>query len=116
MPRFLLLAYDDSTAHFHDMSPAEMEAVIGRYVAWSDRMRAEGRLHAGEKLADGTGRVVRPNGGELAVSDGPFAEAKEVLGGFWVLEADSFEHALELSRDCPHLEHGTLAIREIEVM
>jgi hypothetical protein len=46
--------------------------------------------------------------------DGPFSETKEVIGGYWILEADSYDEMQELVADCPHLEHGRLEIRQIE--
>jgi hypothetical protein len=48
------------------------------------------------------------------VTDGPYVETREVLGGFFHLVAESFDQAVELARDCPHLEYGTIEIREVE--
>lgn len=48
------------------------------------------------------------------MTDGPYSEAKEVLGGYFVIEADSYEQAVERLQDCPHLDYGTIVIREVE--
>jgi len=97
-----------------ELSPEQIEEVIGRYIAWTEGLRSKGRLIASHKLRDGEGRVVRGNGAKMRVMDGPHAESKEVLGGFWLIEAESYDEALKLVADCPHLEHGTLEVREIE--
>lgn len=109
MPRFLVLARDLPES-FTALSPEEMQRIIQRYVVWSDGLAAAGRLEAGEKLRDGQGRVLR----EGSVTDGPFAEVKEVVGGVWILKADDLDHCQALVADSPHLDYGSLEIREIE--
>jgi len=115
MARFLVLPRDP-VGSFQDVSPAEMQRIVGKYVAWGDRLRAEGKLEGGEKLRDGAGRVLRGEGEALSTADGPFAEAKEVVGGFWILQAESLEEASDLVADCPHLAFGSLEVRQIEEM
>jgi hypothetical protein len=113
MPHYMLLLHESTTAR--DLPPDEVQAVIARYVAWSDGLRAKGRLVAGEKLRDAPGRVLRREGERVVVRDGPFAEAKEVLGGFYLIDARDHDEAVELSRSCPHLElGGTIVVREVE--
>lgn len=116
MAKYLLIARDGSEweTFAAQASPADMEACIGRYIAWSERLRSAGKLIASEKLKDGEGRVVRAERGETRVTDGPHVASKEVIGGFWLLSADSYDQGLELIRDHPHLEWGTLELREIE--
>ena len=109
MPRFVVLARD-TPEDFAGYSPTEMQALIQRYVAWGERMAAQGRLGASHKLEDGTGRVLRRSG----ATDGPFTEAKEVVGGFWILEARDVDEAASLMEDHPHLEFGSLEIRQVE--
>jgi len=67
-----------------------------RYKSWRTNLKA-----TGEKLQDETGRVMKGTGTNLAVSDGPYAESKEVIGGFFIIEANDYDHAVELCRDCP---------------
>ena len=66
--------------------------------------------------ADGTGRVLRGTGGSATVTDGPYSEAKEVVGGFFMLEAANYEEAVALSRDCPHLRFGAVEVPEVDVV
>ena len=76
--------------------------------------RAKVQPALGHKLRDGEGRVMRKDGGSLKVSDGPFAEAREVMGGLFVIEAANYAAAVEIARDCPHLDYGTIELREIQ--
>lgn len=112
MAQYMLSAYDRPMP---EMSPAEMQAVFQRYSAWTKRMKENGMMVDGFKLKDGEGRCIRKEAGAFAVTDGPFAEAKEVLGGYWLLEAPTYEAVLAELRDHPHLEFGTLELRAIEM-
>ena len=113
MRQYMLLLHDPGSFPA-DMSPQEMQAIIQRYVDWRQRVEAGGRVVNGHKLRDGEGRVMRGSGATTKVTDGPYAEAREVVGGLFVLEARDYDEAVALSRDCPHLEFGTIEIREIE--
>ena len=112
MAKFLILARGTGEAYKH-LSPQEMQKVIQKYMAWSEEMRKAGRLLHGEKLRDDGGRVVRGVDGKMTVTDGPFAESKEVVGGFWLLEASSYDEVLAFLKDHPHLEAGSLEVRQI---
>jgi hypothetical protein len=115
MPKFILLLHEEKNA-FQSMGPEDMQKIIEKYKAWSERMRAQGHLRGGEKLEDGTGRVLRRNGEKTSVTDGPYAESREVVAGYFVLEADNYDKAVELSRDCPHIDFGTIEIRQFDVV
>lgn len=112
MPRFLILARDDGSA-FNALSPAEAEAIIRRYIAWSEGLRQRGHLRSSDKLHDETGRTLARRDGGLVVTDGPFAEIKEVVGGYWIIDAPDYDSAVRLASDSPHLDFGTLELREI---
>ena len=118
MPKYLLVARDPGTweATVGDISPEEIQAILARYAAWGQRVSGQGKLLSGEKLKDGEGKVLRKNGSGLKVSDGPHSESKEVIGGFWLLQAESYEEAVKLAADSPHLDFGSLELREIEDM
>jgi hypothetical protein len=60
--------------------------------------------------------VVRRADGELMVTDGPYVESKEFLGGFWIIEASSYDEMVKLVSDSPHLATGSLELRQIEEM
>lgn len=113
MPQFVLLLRDAPGSFPADASPEEMQSIIGRYREWSQRVRT---APGSQKLRDREGRVVRRDGTSLAVTDGPYAESREVLGGFFVVEADDYDQAQQLVADCPHLDYGSIEIRQIEVM
>lgn len=118
MPSYLLLARDSNEAvkTWQGMSAQEVQAAIAKYQAWSERVASQGKLKDGQKLRDGEGKVLRGQGKSLKVTDGPHSESKEIIGGFWILEASSYDEAVKLAADSPHLEHGSLELREIEDM
>lgn len=114
MPRYVLFAYETDDA-FAAIAPEEAQAIIQRYIAWSERLREAGHMVGGNKLQDGVGRALSGGAdGGVVVRDGPFAETKEVIGGYWLVEATDFDAVVELARDCPHVEYGTLVIRPID--
>ena len=115
MSKYMLLLHDDPSG-FTAMSPEEMQKVIEKYIAWDTGLRASGVILDGHKLVDDAGRVMRRQDGKLRTTDGPHSESKEVLGGYLV-EADSYEPAIEHASTCPHLEYGgTIEVREIQVL
>jgi hypothetical protein len=118
MAKYLMVARDsgDWATMAAGASPEEIQAILERYMAWSEKLMSSGNLLSGEKLRDGEGRVLKGSGSALRVTDGPHTESKEVLGGFWLLEADDYEHAARLASDCPHLDFGSLEVRAIEEM
>ena len=113
MPQYVLLLRESATVS-PNISPGEMEAIIKRYKAWSAGVAAKGLMRGGNKLQDGTGRSVTANAGKLSVTDGPYAESKEVVAGYFLIEAADYDDAVRLSADCPHLDFGTIEIREVE--
>lgn len=118
MARYLLVARDgDGWQNFAaQATPAEIEACIGRYLAWSEKVAQQGKMVGGEKLKDGEGRVVRAERGSVRVTDGPHSESKEVIGGYWLLDVDSYDEGVKLIEDHPHLEFGSLELRAIETV
>jgi hypothetical protein len=115
MPNYLLFLYEAPDA-FSETSPDEMQAIIQKYRDWRMRLQKDGVIVGGEKLQDGTGRIMRRTGGETSVVDGPYTESKEIIGGFFEIQAGNYEQAVEKTRDCPHLEYGTIEIREVEMI
>ncbi|HEX6159476.1 MAG TPA: YciI family protein [Thermoanaerobaculia bacterium] len=109
MPQFVLMLRDNGFPT--DWTADQIEACIGRYQQWMQQARA-----TGEKLRDNEGRVVVRKEGGLTVTDGPFAEGREVIGGYMIIEADSYEQAVERCHDSPHLEVGSIEVRQIEVL
>lgn len=116
MPKFMITVRSEPGGD-DDLSPEEIQQIIERYHAWGMRLAEQNRLVLGEKLRDDTGRVVRgAAGGGMAVTDGPFAEGKEVVGGFWIIVADDVDDALDAVSSHPHLGNGSIEVREIQVL
>ena len=113
MPKFILLPMD-KPADFAGLTPEEIQAIIQRYQAWSGKLRNGGHLLDSNKLRDAEGRVVRKVDGRTVVRDGPYTETKEVVGGYWLVQARDYDEVVALVEDCPHLEFGNLVIRQIE--
>jgi hypothetical protein len=97
------------------LSPEEMQTMISRYKAWGDRLRAAGAYLGSGKL-ESTGRVMRADAGKIRITDGPFIETKDVLGGYFLVQAESYEQAVDLCQGSPHLDFGTIEIRRLEVV
>lgn len=114
MPKFMLMLFD-SPADYADITPAQMQAVVKEYGQWAKTMGEQGKLAGGEKLADEGGRVIRRNGEQAAVTDGPFAETKEVLGGFFIINARNYDEAVEIAKTSPHVKYGASThVRQID--
>jgi hypothetical protein len=114
LAHFMLLLHENP-ASFAEVTPEQMEQVIGEYVAWRTALEKQGRLAGGEKLRDEGGRHLSGFGAELKVVDGPFAEAAEVIGGYFTVEARDYDDAVEVAKSCPHLRYGgRIELRQIE--
>jgi hypothetical protein len=88
------------------LSPAELQKTMAAFVGWFERLSANGTVKAGQPLMDDA-RIVSGKKGRV-VADGPFAESKEAIGGYFIVNADSFEEAVTIAQDCPMLEYGTV--------
>jgi len=94
-----------------DLSPSELQAHVARWYTWSDELTRAGRRNAGTPL-DGPGATVR--GRDRVVTDGPYAESKDLVTGSMVIEADSLEDAVEVARGCPTYEFdGSVEVRPV---
>ncbi|MGH9766554.1 MAG: YciI family protein [Blastocatellia bacterium] len=114
MPQYILLLHE-TPSDFSNVSAEEMQQIIGEYVAWRRKIEAEGKFASGEKLKDEGGRHVSMRNGKARVVDGPYAEAKEVMGGYFIINAANYDEAVETSKGCPHLKYGGwIEIREIQ--
>ncbi|MDO9096251.1 MAG: YciI family protein [Rubrivivax sp.] len=116
MNQYLFLLHE-KPADAAAVSPAEMKEIVGRYKVWSADLAQRGLLTGGEKLCDDGGRHLRLKDGRPLATDGPYAEAHDVIGGIFMVKAENDTMAEELAQTCPHLQ-GTqwIEIRRIEVM
>jgi hypothetical protein len=111
--RQFMLILQENPQDFAKVTPEEMQRIIERYSAWSSSMAERGRMENGIKLQEEGGRVLSRNGGKPSVRDGAYAEAKEVIGGIFVIRAENYDDAAALASECPHLEYGTILLREV---
>ena len=116
MSNYLLLLHNPLNRP-RPSSPDAFLAVTKEYMAWTDKIRAEGRHKAGDKLTDDPGKVIRAEGGRTSVTDGPYAESKEVVGGYYIISAGDYEEAVRVAQTCPHLKFGgRIEVRQIDKM
>jgi hypothetical protein len=109
MAQYMLLLYDDPS-YWTSISPEEMQKAVEKYVAWAKKPFNKDS----KRLADDPGRVIRSTSGKVRTSDGPYSETKEVLGGFYLIEAADYNEAVQRSLDHPHLEYGgTIEVRQL---
>ena len=113
MKSFLVMFHEQPAALI-EMSPSEIQEVIARYTAWFNRIEETGRVQGSTKLKDEGGQHVRRVKDRIVVSDGPFAEAKDIVSGYFLLKAESYEDAQAQLADCPHFDFGWMEVREVE--
>jgi hypothetical protein len=111
--QYLALIYSDEEA-WTSFSPEEREAGYAEYTRFAEEARAAGVLAGGDELDHtSTATTVRVRGGDELVTDGPYAELKEALGGYFVLECDSIEEACEWAARIPGAHHGAVEVRAV---
>ncbi len=109
--KFICLGYADMSK-FAEMSEAEMNSAMQRCFQYDDVLRAGGHFLGGEALQEPTtAKTIWFRQGQAQVTDGPYAETKEQLGGILILEADNLEHAVELISKHPGIQFGPFEIR-----
>jgi hypothetical protein len=115
MPKYMLILRGDVTVDYSRYTPADFAAILGEYEAWGNKLAA--RLDRGHKLTDQGGLVIHPRpGNKIEVTDGPYVESKEVVGGYYLLKADSYAHARQLCEGHPNLRFGSIEIREVDFL
>jgi hypothetical protein len=109
-----LLVYRNDYASVPQAKPEEAEAIMKKWMDWLGGIAAQGKLtDKGNPLKSG-GKVVRANN---KVTDGPYTEIKELLGGYSIVKADSLEDAAEMAKGCPIFESGgNVEVREVVAM
>jgi hypothetical protein len=92
------------TGWYQQLSPEEIQEVMGRWTAWFERLSRQGKLKSGLPLHH-EGKIISGKSGR-SVADGPFAESKEAIGGFFLLQADDLDEAVRIAQQCPSLDYG----------
>ena len=114
--QYLILIYDEETANPspEPTDPAVMGEILGQYNAYTTMLRDTGAYVAGEALQPvTTATTLRQQDGQTITTDGPFAETKEGLGGFYLIEASDLDAALKLAEQCPGIRYGSIEVRPI---
>ena len=114
--RYLILIYEENSANppAEPPPPAEIEATTAAYNAYTQMLRDRGAFVGGEALQPVTSATtVRVRDGQTMTTDGPFAETKEALGGYYLVEAADLDEALEFAAACPGAMYGSIEVRPI---
>jgi hypothetical protein len=112
--KYLCLIYDDEKK-WETMSKAEADAYMGEYFAFTDAIKGSGHYIAGQALQPvQTATTVRSRNGKLSTTDGPFAETKEQLGGYYLIEARDLNDALQVAQRIPSVRTGSIEVRPIQ--
>ena len=94
------------------LTPEQLQKTMDRFMGWFERLKEQGKVKGGQPL-EREGKIVSGKNGRT-VADGPFAESKEAIGGYFLLEPCSLEEALAIAKDCPVLEFGsTVEVRPV---
>ena len=113
--QYMALIYGDQN-RWASFSDEERDAAYDLYRAFGREAEAAGVLVGGNELAPTTdATTVRVRADDTLVTDGPYAEVKEALGGYYVFEVDTMDEALELAAKIPGAEHGAVEVRPIYV-
>jgi hypothetical protein len=113
MPQYMLLIYGDPA----DAPPADQqEAVYAEWLNYTNALVASGAMINGAPL-EGTeaAKTVRVRGGDTQLTDGPFAETKEILGGYYLIDVPTIEEAVALAAKMPNIESGSVEVRPVVV-
>jgi len=121
MPQYMLISQSPNLPPEQvigaELTPELIQTIIQKYNDWTAQLQASGKLVGLNKLKDDLGRQLRGFGETQVVTDGPFSETKEVIGGYWIVEAADYDEAVLMAGTCPTLEYGGLVeVREVEVI
>jgi hypothetical protein len=114
--KYVVLIYDENSANpsAEPPDPEVWQQVMGDYNAYTQMVRDRGAYVAAEALQPvTTATTVRIRDGKTMTTDGPFAETKEALGGFYLIEAKDLDEALELGAACPGAKSGSIEVRPV---
>jgi hypothetical protein len=114
--KYLLLLHVDESG-YGAMTPEERTARTAEYFAYNDELEKAGALVDTARLSPSAqGKSLTTKGGRQVVTDGPYAETKEVVGGFYLIDAKDMDEALAWAARCPTSGHGVVEVRQLFVM
>jgi hypothetical protein len=107
-----MLLFRNSASWHRGLSPQQLQEVTDRWMSWYNRLAEQGKVTAGHPLVP-EGKIVSGKNGQF-VADGPFAESKEAIGGYFLLSVKTIEEAITIAKDCPGLQYGmTVEVRPV---
>ena len=108
MEKFMLIFHG---ANANDLSPEVMESQMGKWMAWVEKLNGDGRYVSGEPLLPGGKLLTSAN---KTGTDGPYTEGKEVVGGYFIINAASMDEAVQVSQDYPDFDYGgSVQVRQV---
>jgi len=114
--QYMLLIYQNEKASA-DMSPEQHGQIFGEYQAFTEGIVKSGKFKAGDPLEPvATATSVRVRGGKTMATDGPFAETKEQLGGYYLVDADDLDEAVAIAAKIPAARFGTIEVRPVMII
>ena len=111
--KYLCLIYENEK-EWEKLPPAESEAIMNEYFAFTNDIQASGKLLGGEALQPtATATTVKVRNGKVSTTDGPFVETKEQLGGFYLIEANDLNEAIQVASRIPSARFGGVEVRPV---
>jgi hypothetical protein len=116
MPQFMLISQDSmEIPEGFEITPEIIQGIIQKYNDWAEGLRKSGHLVSLNKLREEPGKNITGVGPNQVVTDGPYAETREIIGGYWIITAANYDEAVKLASTCPSLEFGSrVEVREVE--
>lgn len=115
MAQYMCLIYE-SEKQFADASDAQRQEIFQAYMKFTEDLRGAGKMVAGDALEPtSTATSVQVRDNKVVTTDGPFAETKEQLGGYYIVEADNLDEAIEWAAKIPGAAYGTIEVRPVMV-
>lgn len=109
--KYMILIYADENG-WAQMSPDEQTQAYGAYMAYSEALVAAGKMVSGDELKPvATAKTIAVRDGKASVKDGPFADTKEQLGGYYLIDVATEAEAIQWAQKCPGAQHGAVELR-----
>ena len=110
---YMILIYADE-ARYESMEDGQMASLMADFASYTQALEAAGVLRGGAEMAPvGSATSVRVRNGKPVITDGPFAETKEQLGGYYLIDVPELDAAIQWAKDCPAAQFGTVEVRPI---
>ena len=110
--KYTLFIYEDESLYGPDKAGPKIQEIVGKHMAFNQQLGAK-RIGGSGLKGTATATTVRTTVGKKTVHDGPFAEAREQLGGFYLIEAEDLDEAIEIAKKVPVLQDGAIEIRPL---